>query len=97
MSFLRRRTVYAFLCLLATILIGTVVVLSSISYYLSIDAAAYLTEPEVDAPFGGGRWNASEHGNVERIPRLIHQTWKSETLPPKWVNVSQGCRDMNPD
>ncbi|TCD68214.1 hypothetical protein EIP91_011386 [Steccherinum ochraceum] len=97
MGFFRRRTVYTFLCLLATILIGTVLVLSSISYYLSIDTAAYLTEQEVDAPFAGPRWNASEHGKVERIPRIIHQTWKSETLPPKWVNVSQGCRDMNPD
>ncbi|THH32948.1 hypothetical protein EUX98_g1259 [Antrodiella citrinella] len=73
------------------------VVLSSISYYLSIDAAAYLTEEEVDAPFAGERWNATEHGKIELIPRIIHQTWKSETLPPKWVNVSQGCRDMHPD
>ncbi|KAI0796735.1 nucleotide-diphospho-sugar transferase [Abortiporus biennis] len=97
MAFFRRRTVYVFLCLLATILVGTVLVLSSITYYLSIDPAAYLTEQEVDAPLDGPRWNASEHGKVERIPRIIHQTWKTETLPDRWVDVAQGCKDMNPD
>ena len=88
---------YTFLCLLATILIGTVLVLSSISYYLAIDDAAYLTEEEVDAPLDGSPWNASEHGKTEYVPRIIHQTWKSETLPDKWVNISQECRDMNSD
>ena len=34
---------------------------------------------------------------LERVPRIIHQTWKSETLPPRWVNVSEGCKQMNPD
>ncbi|KAI0081708.1 hypothetical protein K474DRAFT_1132978 [Panus rudis PR-1116 ss-1] len=93
----RRRTVYTLLCLLATVLVGTVLVLSSITYYLSIDPAAYITEAELDAPLDGSRWNASEHGKVERIPRILHQSWKSETLPTRWVNVSQSCRDMNPD
>lgn len=93
----RRRTVYTLLCLLATFLVGTVVVLSSISFYLRIDNAAYITEEELNAPFSLDRWNATEHGKVERIPRIIHQTWKSETLPPRWTNVSQGCRDMMPD
>ena len=88
----RRRTVYAFLCLLATILVGTVVVLSSVSYYLSIDRHAYITEDEVNRVL-----NDSQHATPERIPRIIHQTWKSETLPAKWANVSQGCRDMMPD
>ena len=97
MGFFRRRTVYTLLCLLATVLVGTVLVLSSISYYLSIDTAAYLTEEEVDAPLAGPRWNASQHGKVERIPRIIHQTWKSETLPTRWKDISQHCRDIMPD
>ncbi|KAI0771563.1 nucleotide-diphospho-sugar transferase [Trametes elegans] len=88
----RRRTVYTLLCLLATVLVGTVVVLSSISYYLSIDYSAYITEPEVNRVL-----NHSLPAPPERIPRIIHQTWKSETLPAKWENVSQGCRDMMPD
>ena len=93
----RRRTVYTCLCLLAAVLVGTVIVLSSISYYLNIDPAAYISEDELDAPFNDSRWNASEHGKVERIPRIIHQTWKSETLPKKWEKISQHCRDMMPD
>lgn len=94
----RRRTVYIFLSLLAAILVGTVVVLSSISYYLSIDTDAYITELELGASMNATTpWNATEHGKVERIPRILHQTWKSETLPEKWVNVSQGCRDMMPE
>ncbi|CCM03152.1 uncharacterized protein FIBRA_05274 [Fibroporia radiculosa] len=94
----RRRTVYVCLSLLAAVLVGTVVVLSSISYYLAIGSKAYLTEVELDAPFNSSApWNATEHGKIERIPRILHQTWKSETLPEKWANVSQGCRDMMPD
>ena len=88
----RRRTVYVFLCLLATVLVGTVVVLSSISYYLSIDYPAYITEEEVNFVL-----NDTTHAIPARIPRIIHQTWKTETLPDKWANVSQGCRDMMPD
>ena len=93
----RRRTVYIWLCLLAAVLVGTVVVLSSVNYYVSIQPAAYLTEAELDAPFGTGRWNATEHGKVERVPRIIHQTWKTETLPAKWTEVSEHCREMMPD
>ena len=93
----RRRTVYIWLCLLAAVLVGTVVVLSSVNYYVSIQPAAYITEAELDAPFGTARWNATEHGRLERVPRIIHQTWKTETLPVKWQEVSEHCREMMPD
>lgn len=93
----KRRTLHIALVLLALILVGTVLVLSSVSYYLAIDPTAYLSEhdvPILDTPI---RWNASKHGMVERIPRILHQTWKSETLPPKWKNVSESCRDLMSD
>ncbi len=89
---IRRRTLNILLSLLAAVLVGTVVVLSSISYYLSIDLPAYITEDEVSRVL-----NNSLPVLPERIPRIIHQTWKSETLPPRWANISQECRDMNPD
>ena len=89
---LRRKTVYALLALLATILVGTVVVLSSVSFYLAIDRPAYITEDEVNRVL-----NDSQHTLPERIPRIIHQTWKTDTLPDKWVNVSQSCKDLMPD
>jgi mannosyltransferase OCH1-like enzyme len=93
----RRRSLYIFLIALGTLLLGTIVVLSSVSYYLYIDPAAYLSNIEVPVLDSGVRWNATEHGQVERIPRIIHQTWKSETLPVRWQNASQGCREMMPD
>ena len=93
----RRRTLYALLSILALVLLGTVVVLSSVTYYLSIDPRAYLTEADVPLLDNTTRWSPAAHGQVERIPRIIHQTWKSETLPPRWRGISQACRDMMPD
>ncbi|KIY49315.1 glycosyltransferase family 32 protein, partial [Fistulina hepatica ATCC 64428] len=93
----RRRALYAFLIILALVLVGTVVVLSSVTYYLAIDPSAYLSEDEVPYLSNNTRWNASDHGQLERVPRIIHQTWKTDTLPLNWQNVSQGCRDMMPD
>lgn len=93
----RRRTLQILLSILGLFLLGTVVVLSSISFYLAIDTAAYLTEEEVGPAQNGSRWNATEHGGIERIPRIIHQTWKTETLPDRWKGISQECRDMMPD
>ncbi|KAM6495793.1 glycosyltransferase family 32 protein [Amanita muscaria] len=93
----RRRPVYIFLSLLALVLSGTVVVLSSFAFYLKVNPVAYLTEDQVPILDTSTRWNASDHGQVERIPRILHQTWKSETLPDKWEGVSQACRDMMPD
>jgi len=93
----RRRTVYIALCLLAAVLVGTVAVLSSISYYLAIDPAAYITEEELQLPLDDWAWNTTEVALAERVPRILHQTWKSETLPPKWTKISQHCRDIMPD
>lgn len=93
----QHRTIFVLLSILGLFLFGTVVVLSSVSYYLAIDKAAYLTELEVPSLDNITRWNATEHGKVERIPRILHQTWKSETLPSRWKGVSQTCRDMMPD
>ena len=93
----KRRILQIFLAILALILVGTVVVLSSISVYLSIDNAAYLTEEEVGYPESDATWNATALGKVERIPRILHQTWKTETLPDRWKDISQECQDMMKD
>lgn len=93
----RRRPLQIFLVILALVLIGTVIVLSSVSVYLRIAPAAYLTEEEVGPIEGDATWNATAAGKVERIPRIIHQTWKTETLPDRWKDISQECRNMMPD
>ncbi|KAI3612176.1 mipc synthase subunit [Moniliophthora roreri] len=93
----RRRPFFLFLSILGLFLFGTVVVLSSITYYLAIDPSAYLSELEVPILENHLRWNASEHGQIERIPRILHQTWRSEKLPQRWRSISQECRNMMPD
>ncbi|KAI5478283.1 MFS transporter [Pseudohyphozyma bogoriensis] len=32
-----------------------------------------------------------------RIPRIIHQTWKTADVPERWAKVRQGCLDLHPD
>lgn len=91
------RALYASLSILALVLLGTVLVLSSASYYLAVDPAAYISESEVPILGNTTRWNAAAHGRVQRIQRIIHQTWKTETLPARWQGISKACRDMMPD
>ena len=31
------------------------------------------------------------------IPKIIHQTYKNETIPERWVNVRQSCLDLHAD
>ena len=88
----KRRTFTILLAFLALFLLGTVIVLSTISFYLHIDPAAYVTPEEVEASISN-----STGRDAERIPRIIHQTWKTETLPDRWINVSQSCKNMMPD
>jgi len=33
----------------------------------------------------------------EKIPRLIHQTWKDDHLPEKWRKAWKECREGMPD
>ncbi len=94
---IRRRTVHALLFILGLFLLGTVLVLSSVSYYLSIPDLAYITEEELNSPLDSPSQNSTQQRRPERIPKIIHQTWKSETLPDKWKAVSEGCRSMMPD
>ncbi|KAJ7068386.1 nucleotide-diphospho-sugar transferase [Mycena amicta] len=93
----RRRALFAVLTILGLFLFGTVVVLTSFTYYLSIDPSAYLTDIEVPYADPSIRWNASAHGQVERIPRILHQTWKTASLPDQYKGISQACREMMPD
>ena len=94
---IRRRTVHILLFVLALFLLGTVLVLSSVSYYLSIPELAYITEDELSPVLDSPNQNSSQHHSPERIPRIIHQTWKSETLPDRWQPVSAACRALMPD
>lgn len=84
-----RKVSVVLLVLLSLFLVGTIVVLSTTKAYLRIDDWAYITEEEVS----DANYNRSE----EIVPRILHQTWKTEVLPEKWAGASQGCRDLMPD
>ncbi|EMD36796.1 glycosyltransferase family 32 protein [Gelatoporia subvermispora B] len=92
---LRRRAICIMLCFLAIMLLCTTAVLAYVSHHLAIDSEAFIVDPGVtNAPPPSSH---STSPSPERIPRIIHQTWKSEELPDTWANLSQGCRDMMPD
>lgn len=40
---------------------------------------------------------ADPNSPPEKIPRIIHQTWKDEVLPPKWQAIREECQAMHPD
>ncbi|KAG9087132.1 hypothetical protein FRC06_002721 [Ceratobasidium sp. 370] len=90
-----RRALIAALSVLGLFLVGTVVVLSSVSIFLSIPASTYIGEAEVPADAWTG--NSTDAPRKEQIPRIIHQTWKTDTLPDRWQPVSKTCRDLMPD
>ncbi|KAF8339152.1 uncharacterized protein EI90DRAFT_3118238 [Cantharellus anzutake] len=91
----RSKAPVIFLTILALFLLGTVIVLSTVSYHLAIDPTAYLTDIEV--PPSAGADNSIEALEKERIPRIIHQTWKTDVLPDRWNAVSNTCRKLMPD
>ncbi|EJU06264.1 glycosyltransferase family 32 protein, partial [Dacryopinax primogenitus] len=91
-----RRTLLILLSVLGTILLGTTILLTSISLFLRIDASAYLTEEDIPWPDPPDNVSSVPLPG-ERIPRILHQTWKEETLPEKWASVSEGCRELMPD
>ena len=90
----RSRTLLLPLSLLGLFLLGTVVVLSTVSYYLAIEPTAYLTDTEVPATV---RTSSNDSHALERVPRIIHQTWKTNVLPERWKAVSKTCTSLMPD
>ena len=41
------------------------------------------------------KWDPSNP--KEKIPRIIHQTWKDQHLPPRWQAIRDECAAMHPD
>ena len=40
---------------------------------------------------------AAEPEHKQKIPKIIHATWKTDTVPVRWAEVRQGCIDLHPD
>ena len=30
------------------------------------------------------------------VPRIIHQTWKTEDIPPEWLYARKQCQELHP-
>src|SRR5258706_13955971 len=101
----RRTLPLVLLTLLAVFLLGAFAVLSAFSSYFAIPPTAYLTEPEVFAiqrhdPVLNHSDSASATtatAATAPVPKILHQTWRSDILPERWRVVSQGCKDLMPD
>ena len=98
-----RKPLIILLTLLFLFLIGTVLVLSNVSYYLNIPARAYITEDEVP-------WQASDAISQLRydprsaVPHRKRQEWEdagdpenavmgTETIPEIWDQLAEEVED----
>jgi mannosyltransferase OCH1-like enzyme len=96
-----RKVAFTLLTLLGLVLVGTVVVLSFVQVYFGVDERDQISLEEVDywqhanvLPFGSTPSNGSK---VEKVPRIVHQTWKTVNIPEKWIHIRERCMAMNPE
>lgn len=106
-----RRVSHILVRVLALFLIGTVVVLALVQSHFRVSDAEYIRETELgtwDEIRASKRPAVLDRGDTasdrspgaappEKIPRIIHQTWKSDTLPPEWEAVRRECARLMPD
>lgn len=131
-----RRALCCTVSTLAVILVGTVIVLSTVVSYFGVDTRDVITEGEmsqfeswaaeslavysnqsergddISVEGGGAPWDdgqgeagGGELGDegrdgstpTQRIPKIVHQTWKEATLPERWEKVRQNCMELHPD
>lgn len=83
----RRSWIDYSLVLLVLIILGTIAVLSTVNLYMGIypSDVILLSELETDAP------------QPSRVPKIIHQTWKTEQIPERWVPVRESCAAAHKD
>src|SRR5208282_5338429 len=72
-----------------------------------LGTAVYLVSTLIGLLFESGLQNAiSPESLVSRaswtedrhpIPKIIHQTWKNETIPEVWSIAQYACLDLHPD
>lgn len=57
---------------------------------ITLDEVTAFSHPAVDLPINGSA------PPQPKIPRIIHQTWKTEVLPERWVAVRESCERLHP-
>lgn len=60
-----------------------------------LDANELVARPQPWRDNTPKQWDPSNP--KEKIPRIIHQTWKDDHLPPRWQAIHDECAAMHPD
>lgn len=73
---------------LPLVLVACLFAIVCVAYYV------YVAWAPLDAPFA----ELSDTGRgTSRIPKIIHQVWKTDTIPDRWKEPADMVRRMNPD
>lgn len=108
MTLASRRVVTILLRLLGLVLIGTVCFLALVRSYFHVDSSLYIVNTELGtwdeiradkraSVLDGAQAASADEVPPEKIPRIIHQTWKTDVLPSRWADVRKVCAEMMPD
>jgi inositol phosphorylceramide mannosyltransferase catalytic subunit len=71
-----------------------------------LGSAVYLVSTLIALLFEDGLASAISPGALARdtmdeqhkpIPKIIHQTWKNETIPEAWAVAQYTCMELHPD
>lgn len=65
-----------------------------VNYYSSLPTLPYGSSPPPSSSSGN---NSPPSVTIEKIPRIIHQTWKTTLLPTKWAKLTSQCKSLHPD
>ena len=86
-----RKSLFLLITLLLSILGGLVYLFSTFIALLFETGLLNAIPPET-LPFRA-QWTEDKHP----IPKILHQTWKNETIPEMWAIAQYTCRDLHPD
>jgi inositol phosphorylceramide mannosyltransferase catalytic subunit len=79
----------------ATILGGLVYLFSTLIALLFETGLQNAIQPAVLSALS--RSSSSTLEDRRPIPKIIHQTWKNETIPEAWSIAQYSCQDLHPD
>ena len=88
-----RKPLLLFLLILLSLILGATYLVSTLIALLFESGLQNAILPEDVA----SRMSWAEDRQHHPIPKIIHQTWKNETVPEAWSIAQYSCRDLHPD
>jgi hypothetical protein len=86
-----RKPVLALVLIISVVLAGLVYLFSTFIGLLFETGLANAISPETLVE------RLSWHEDRHLIPKILHQTWKNETVPEAWTIAQYSCMDLHPD